>query len=107
MMMMLLNRSIKMLCVALLMAAALLATSGPMIRFSQFDGQVVATSQPGSDLTSSHAKCRHVAEHSHDLLDLPGREGAERRCAGIAHSTSLDPFPHQATVNPLEHPPRA
>lgn len=106
-MMVLLDRSIRMLCLALLVAAALMASLGPVHR-SGSPAPIVATQlQSGAEVTGSHPRCLHIAEHSHDLLASMQNEVFAPKCANFSLSAYSDRFLHQTTVNPLEHPPRA
>lgn len=92
---------------ALLVTAVLLAPFGATTRSGQDDGQAsITVTRSATELSSSHAACRHVAEHYYDLLISPDGEREAIECADLAHFISPDRFPHQTTVNPLEHPPR-
>lgn len=106
-MMLLLNRSIRMLCLALLVAAALMASFGPINCSGSPTPIVTSMFQPGAEVTGSHPRCLHVAEHSHDLLVSMQDEVPTPKCANSSLIAYSDRFLHQTTVNPLEHPPRA
>lgn len=106
-MMLLLDRSIRMLCLALLVAAALMASLGPSNRSGNPTPIVTSVLQSGAEVTGSHPRCLHVAEHSHDLLASMHDEATTPKCANSNLIAYSDRFLHQTTVNPLEHPPRA
>ena len=106
-MMLLMDRSIRMLCLALLVAAALMASLGPVNRSGSPTPIVTSALQSAAEVTGSHPRCLHVAEHSHDLLASMQDEVAAPKCMNSSLIAYSDRLPHQATVNPLEHPPRA
>lgn len=106
-MMLLLDRSIRMLCLALLLAAALMASVGPVTRSGSPTPIVTSMLQPEAEVTASHPRCLHIAEHSHDLLASMQDEVPTPKCANSSLIAYSDRFLHQTTVNPLEHPPRA
>jgi len=96
-----------MLCVALLVAAALMASLGQVTRTGSLAPIVAAANQSGVELIGSHSRCQHVAEHSHDLLASMQDEDAVPACVNSSPMASSDPFHQKTTVNPLEYPPRA
>ncbi|WP_313291373.1 hypothetical protein [Rhizobium rhizoryzae] len=106
-MMLLLDRSIRMLCLALLLAAALMASFGPVTRSGSPTPIVTSALQSAAEVTGSHPRCLHVAEHSHDLLASMQDDLPTPKCANTSLIAYSDRFLHQTTVNPLEHPPRA
>lgn len=105
-MMLLMDRSIRMLCLALLLVAALMASLGPVNRSGSPTPIVTTALQSVAEVTG-HQRCLHVAEHSHDLLASMQDEVNTPKCVNSSLIEHSDRFVHQATVNPLEHPPRA
>jgi hypothetical protein len=102
-----LGKSIRILCVALLLAVAIAGPHGSVARNVISGATISRTVHQGTVSAGAHAKCQHLVEHSHELLACLQESAAISERMFSAYRVSPNRFRVFAGIDPLDPPPRA
>ena len=102
-----LRKSIRILCVALLLAVVIMGPRGSVARDSSSGPTICMNVHQGTGSGGTHAKCHHLVEHSHELLACIQKSAPISERMSSAYRVSPNRFRIFAGIDLLDPPPRA
>jgi len=100
------DRSLRIVCMVLLLAVTVTGSFGSVLRFSNSDVAIASVASNGVEPALGHQQSQHPVEHSHGILPSHNDGSSSREYVDATYAAAPDTMNRETGSSLVDPPPR-